>query len=516
MQKICLINPGYDLEDTKANRLYIDSGYNTPSLGLGYLASYLEKNGFYIDIIECMMEDIGYNRLIDIVNKNKYNIVGLSICDQTRKHAFKIVKLLEKNFPTLNVIVGGYAPTLSYESILKTLPFVKCCILGEGEETFLEIVRKLDSNQEIDMVEGIAYLKNNNVKKNNKRDLIQNLDKLPFPKRKVINERKVLNIISSRGCINSCTYCSISAFYKSCKGEKFRYRSAENVINEIYHYIAKYGRPDKITFYDDNFLSNEKLNLQNIEKLCPILKEINIPFCITTRAQDIVINYKLVEELKKAGLCHLFVGIETFSQRQLDLYNKNTTTEVNLKALSILDKLDITVEIGFIPFDVSTTLEEIQYNFEILKNSKYKNIIYKTGKIFSENCYVMAVNGTQYRNLLIKENKYFNNNRGYIFDEYKVEYLFLCLSKWNDILSEIKSKMYMVFEVNKYNNIYNEIYELNKSLTILDIDFVIELCKSIRNNKEFLYCYNLFKVKIENIKYKYLYLENKINENGYE
>ena len=505
---ICLINPPYAIQDNEYYRKYIDSGYNTQSLGLGYIVSYLQNHDYDVCYVECMIESLTVNDVLCQLEMNQYDIVGISVTDSTRRSTLKLIKEIRKSISkNCYIILGGYCASLSYESLLQIIDDERViCVLGEGEVTMLELVQAVERGDSIDGIKGISYLENKTIKKTEPRSLIEDLNTLPFPYR-VDNNRYSMSITSSRGCLNDCTYCSISALYKKCSGRKFRSRSAENIYYEIQDYIAQWGKPQKIVFYDDNFLASSPYNLKRIEKLCIYLRNVDIPFCITARAGDIVKNEPLIKKLKNSGLYHLFVGIESFSQRQLDLYNKCTSVEENLRAIQIIYDNMLSAEIGFIPLDKTTNIEEIRQNYSILLNSKATNILYKTGKLFSKNNYIFAVNGTKIRKLIEEEGTFVNNERGYKFDDFRVERLLSILKIWIKGYKEIENDMLFIYKLRESTGIFNKYYRLNVEMTRLDIQFIISVCEAIEKNFSVEKVIKEFELKRNKIKNEYILLQ---------
>lgn len=511
--RICLINPRYVIDDVFYQHKYIDSGFNVANLGIGYIASYLELHGYEVDILDNMYDNLSDSDIINQIQVNNYAMIGISVCDQSRIYALKLIKKFKNLNINTPIILGGYSATLSFKGILDSFPGITCCVLGEGEETVLELANCISEKRNWKNVDGIAYKDNDKLVINKKRALISDLDELPFPKRKHVDANYSVTIIGSRGCLNDCIYCSISSFYKQCLGRKYRFRSAENIINELLFLKNNYNI-HSVTFYDDNFLAYTKENLSRLENFYELFKK-NIglmDFSLTTRAEDIVRNKDILLKFKEIGLKHIFVGIETFSQRQLDFYNKRTNTEINLEALKILKELKLTSEIGFIPLEINTTLNEIVYNYTTLKNSDYFDTIFRYGKRFSTGGYLMAVQGTKFRNFVNEEEKYVNNERGYVFSDPSVEKFFFYLNKWSKIISTLDKEMFLCsLAKDKQDFICEKIcIEINKLVTMLDVDFIIQLSTFLINNEDVNLLFTEYERKVSTFKKIYSYIGNLI------
>lgn len=472
--RICLINPGYTLDPAEDfdNSL---SGYSVPHLGLGYIASYLRNNNYHVDLIECMGQKISNQSLYKMIKTNNYAAIGISVYDDNRLNAMRIVKMIRKINPDIFVFLGGYTPTLSYKTVLKCFD-VDCCVIGEGEITVLELLQAIKNEMDYRKVPGIAYKSSSGeIMLTKKRNLVKDLDNLPIPER-AFYKNQTLTLISSRGCLCSCIYCSIIALYKKGTGDHYRYRSAVNVFLEIKALLKRYPDCRLIWYFDDNFLVSTPNNKARLFELCRLLKEegIFIPFNITACAKDVINSQDLLTELKEVGLNQVFVGIESFCQRQLDFYNKKILIEDNIGAINVLRKLNIKVNIGFIPMDPFVTVKELRNNFEILKKCDIEN---ETYNIYSIHMHVVSVQGTHLRALLDRKGMSKNNERGYSFVNEDVECVYNMLIRWHEIIMPMVSKSDLIsaHEVKNSRNI--NLDKLFKKLVRLDIDYVISLCE---------------------------------------
>lgn len=476
--RICLINPSYAKFRNEGEE-YSYSGFTLPHLGLGYIASYLEKAGFSVDVFECMGQDISMNELYKILVDNKYDMIGISIYEGNKKNGFKIINYLVKNENKGFVFIGGYTATLSSEQILRAYPSINCCVLGEGERTILELANRLLNNQEYKTIRGIAYIDGDRYIKNEKQDLIQDLDELPFPKRVFMNENKMISMVTSRGCNGNCIYCSIISLYRNCKGQIFRNRSAQNIVDEIEYLVNKYNGIKNICFFDDNFFENTLSNNKKVQEMILQfkVKKMYIPFSVTACARDVIRMKEILTDLKSIGLYKIFIGVESFVQRQLDFYNKNTTVEENIEAIKIINEVGIELSLGLIAFDPDVNLDEVELNFSSLKKMNLKNAGLTP---FSLHTYLVAVRGTAFMNSLKKDNKYIPNERGYNFKYEVIENIIKYIDAWNKSTAPLVAKSYLIevaqdktdFQrVEMLKRIYNQFIEL-------DIDYVIALCRA--------------------------------------
>ena len=477
MNKICLINPPYigkqNLDSQKHK--YYQTGYTIPHLGLGYIASVLEDNRYDVDLFECMGQRIDVDEIIDIINSNNYSMIGISVYDNNLKNAYRIIKGINKiNHPF--IFIGGYCATFNYDQILLSLPQIDCCVIGEGEITTLELANAINCGNSWKSTKGIAYNSVQGIIKTDKCEIIENLDELPIPKRAFFSNSGMATISSSRGCANNCCYCAVSNFYNLCSNKKIRFRSAKSIIEEINYLINTYPNIKEITFLDENILLRSNSNIARLSEFIQIMKknDLFIPFRITACAKDIVSSFSMLKNLKEVGLRHVFVGIESFIQRQLDYYRKNTTVLENIKAIEILSDLSLTADIALIPYDQNSTLSEINEFYNTLSITSYLSLATSYSDYHSRINIMIACNGTPIKDNLIKANEYINNEYGYRFKNESIYLLHKILRNWHVHIDSIAEKMYLIdfcLEIGRIED-YNKLMNIKRKIIHLDVEYV--------------------------------------------
>lgn len=157
-----------------------------------------------------------------------------------------------------HISVGGIYPTFAYDVILDRCSSIDSVVLGEGEETFLNLAEKIVNGESWEETTGIAYRKEGTVKKNDYRPLIKDLDSIPFPTQdpKVLKQLKYASMITSRGCYGRCTFCGVVPFF-STFGPKYRIRSSKNVLAEIEYLYNNFGVRNYM-YHDAIFLGSRR------------------------------------------------------------------------------------------------------------------------------------------------------------------------------------------------------------------------------------------------------------------
>lgn len=365
MKSVILINPLFNRQTAEC-------------LSLEILSSICKNLKLKSHIIDFNIEEDYIEKLKYILINENVILVGITLNELHLKELKSILNVIKKNSTYTHITVGGYFPSFNYERVLNTYPNIDSVVRGEGEETFFELAINIKKGKKINEISGLVIRENNKIICNNPRKLIVNLDLLPFPDREYYMKnnkimRNIPHIYSSRGCYGKCSFCSIQNFYNFSNERNlcWRGRSAENVIDEIRIIIERYNQTEFI-FFDDNFIGLDKERARKIAKYI-INEGFNIKYAISTRPDDIDFETFLI--LKNSGLSHVFIGIESFSPRILEYYNKKIPLHKVLESIKILEKLELNVEIGFIMFNPIIDYDELLYNFKWLDKIRKNKII---------------------------------------------------------------------------------------------------------------------------------------------
>jgi anaerobic magnesium-protoporphyrin IX monomethyl ester cyclase len=224
------------------------------NLGLGYLAATLSIHGYQALVLDFEQDPA---EILAEIKGHDPIIVGFSLIFQFYLPRFQsLVRFLRHAGVGCHFTMGGHFPSLSYQHALDLLPELDSIVRFEGELTLLEMADVLSTGQDYRTISGIAYRGDNGVVTTPMRPLVTDLDQLPFPVRR--HERHALlghcaaQILASRGCIRTCSFCSIHMFYRSAPGKVVRTRKPARVVEEMRLLHQQHG----ITifmFQDDDF-----------------------------------------------------------------------------------------------------------------------------------------------------------------------------------------------------------------------------------------------------------------------
>jgi radical SAM superfamily enzyme YgiQ (UPF0313 family) len=348
--KILLINPSQHVE------LFPDVYL---PLGIMYVASSLRNAGHHVKII-----DLQFDSITNLINELKLfspDVVGITCTTPTFPLAEQIAKTIKEINKNIYVVLGGIHATSNPVETLKS-EFIDFVVIGEGEETTVDLLDALQYNKNLKNVKGIGFKENGKIIINPPRPPIENLDELPLPAYDLVDMeqykkyRNAIMIFTSRGCPFNCIFCASHLIF----GKKVRRRSIENVIEELKLLKNKYGITH-IAFYDDTFTLDKKYVIELCKRM--IEEKLDFKWWCNTRVNTV--DEELLRRMKKAGCVEISYGFESGTQRVLDFMKKGITIEQSRKAAEITRKVGIDMH-GFFIINFPTERKE-----EMIKTIKF-------------------------------------------------------------------------------------------------------------------------------------------------
>ena len=298
------------------------------------LSAFLKRAGFECDVI-----DLAFQKdYLEAVREIRPDIIAYSIT--TGKHGFyqRINLELKKKFRFFAVFGGPHA-TFFPEFIEEEGVDAVC--RGEGEYAFLELVQALGSGKDHRGIQNLWVKQDVNIYRNPVRGLIEDLDTLPFPDRKLLNKYnhyRLLHrrmVLSGRGCPYNCSYCFNHSFNKlyAGKGKIVRKRSVPNLLAELKEIKENYNL-ERFQFIDDTFI----LDTQWCREFCAGYSEqIKLPFIAYTRVN--LITDEIVKNLAAAGCVTVLYAIESGNEQiRNKILCRNISQEQILDAVAVYKK----------------------------------------------------------------------------------------------------------------------------------------------------------------------------------
>ncbi len=318
-------------------------------LGILYLAACLLKAGHKVRIGDLTADSYDKKIFLSDIEDSKYDIIGFSCRTASYSATLRIIQDMRSLTYKPIILMGGNHPTALPELTLNDVP--GCIVVrGEGEITVVELIGQLErfgTIHSLSSIKGLSYKLNDKVLHNPERELIADLDTLPFPARHLLNidkynwkiaDNPAVNVLSSRGCPFNCIYC-----FKSIFKNKIRYRSAENIITELKEVKDRFGR-DGVYFVDDHFTFDNS----RLDKFFRLLKEsnLNIKWRCLTRV-DGFDDVKFLERMKENGCDTIIFGAESGDADTLIRIRKGITLEQSRKTILAAQKSGINLKVNF-------------------------------------------------------------------------------------------------------------------------------------------------------------------------
>jgi len=370
--KILFINPPF----TMYGGIKGYGGKSTP-LNLAYMAEFLISQGYEnTRILDAEALELSYEEVIKRVKIYDPDIIGFTSPTPPYQQVMDIARMIKKENPEVKIIVGGPHPSAMPLDTIKEPCFDFVCV-GEGEFSMLELVQALDKGKtDFSDIDGILFKKdikpNGKVIFNKPRKLIEDLDILPFPGRyllpyklysppptKSVSDKNGTSMVTSRGCPFNCTYCVAKVVWT----RRVRYRSPENVVDEMEECIDKYNLAE-FNLHDELFTANPKRVIAICDEINK--RKLDVAWVCMSRV-DTIQSREMLEHMKKAGCGKIMFGFESGSQRILDLMKKGTKVEQAYKAVKLVKEVGIKTSGNFMFGNFGETKETMRKTIDVAK-----------------------------------------------------------------------------------------------------------------------------------------------------
>ncbi len=337
--------------------------------GLAYIAAVLTRSGHEVAIYSQDQEHYPDEHLTHYLDKNHFDVVGVSVIAgyyQYRK-LLKISQAVNQSKRRPFYVIGGHGPSPEPEFFLRKTG-ADAAVIGEGEITVVELLDALAGKRPLGPVRGIAFREADQVKVNQRRALISDIDSLPFPAYELfpidyyrllrmphVSQRDfVLPLLSGRGCTFECTFC-----YRLDTG--FRPRSNAGIIEEIRFLQREYGIT-YIAFGDELLMSSKERTISLCEAF--LKTGLNIKWDCNGR-----LNYAAPDVLalmKRSGCAFINYGIEAMDDEVLQAMKKGLTTQLIVKGIEATLQAGISPGFNIIFGNIGDNLETLRKGVDFL------------------------------------------------------------------------------------------------------------------------------------------------------
>jgi radical SAM superfamily enzyme YgiQ (UPF0313 family) len=311
-------------------------------LALGYIAAYVEDLADVI-ILDSKAANLSLSQVKEKIEQYNPDMVGLTVpVTSAITDVLKYARIAKQLGCT--TVIGGWHPTLAVEQTLSS-PWIDILVRGEGEFTFRQLIEKGSPEN----VDGLSYKRNGKIIHNLDRPFLKNLDELKLPARHLVKDYnyRIFNmncdaIETSRGCPQSCRFCSTHVVYK----RRWRARTVENIIDEL-EIISKNKKISDVFFVDDNIL----VDMKRVGRLCIEIirskreKRIkkNLRFFFQGRLDSMARYPTITKLMGRAGFWLVLVGVEATNDETLKIIDKGCKLENIKRGIEVLHESGILV-----------------------------------------------------------------------------------------------------------------------------------------------------------------------------
>jgi radical SAM superfamily enzyme YgiQ (UPF0313 family) len=384
IKKVLLINP-----PVIAKRSWAED-VGSFALGLAYIAAVLEQHDFEVNIIDCFIErfrsrsridtdliriGMSDDEIVEAVTQYSPDLVGISIpfsCQfVSARHVNSLIKKVNKDIIT---VAGGNHVSAAPQSIgNKTFNWI---IIGEGEFRLLNLIKAINSKNTDKAIPGVIPKSEvvQNRSSSTKNDFIVDLDSIPYPLYRLLPLEKYwqshgnirwINMIATRGCPYNCVFCST----KNVMGRKVRYRSVDNVLNELILLKREFD-VQQIFFEDDNLTFNMKWAKELFNGI--IQEDLGLEIYLRNGIRADKVDLELLTLMKKAGARRVWFSPESGSQETLhNIIKKKMKLEDCEKAVRMARNVGLAVTcfliIGFPEETIEDIKQTVQYGHKLKK-----------------------------------------------------------------------------------------------------------------------------------------------------
>lgn len=321
---VVLCEPPYLCWDRSRDR--VRQGEETiPGLGILMLAAVLRQHGYRVHLDDAKAHGTPVENVAQRIAALRPDYLGLSATTISVTNAGRIAERVKALVPGVVTILGGAHVSAIPERTLDAFPSIDYAIVGEGEVSLVDLLARLESGIAIDDVAGLVYRRNGRVHANPRAPYIDDLDSLPPPAWDLLPDfphrfrptlfsyprTPVATLITSRGCPFSCTFCD-----RSTSGRKGRMHSVEGVLRLCQMLVDRGVR--HINFLDDLFTVRK----QRVIDLCHAFLDHGFTFSWSCTSHPNLLDFSTMQLMRRAGCWQIAYGIESGSQRILDVVKR--------------------------------------------------------------------------------------------------------------------------------------------------------------------------------------------------
>jgi anaerobic magnesium-protoporphyrin IX monomethyl ester cyclase len=309
----------------------------SPPLGIGYLAAALERVQVEVKVLDLAVSPYGKARLERVLTEFQPHMIGATA--KTSDDVIKVLTDAKSIDPEITTVMGGPHISFCAEETMPEYPALDLAVIGEGDETVVELTQALKIKPDLSPIRGIVYRDVSNIRFTEARPPSIDVDTLPFPARCLLPLSKYralgapITMTTSRGCPFQCIFC----VGRSMVGAEVRYRNAKSVVDE-FQYLSTLGFR-QINIVDDLFTADKKQCIAICDEI--LARDIRVKWTSFARADTV--SRDLLKKMKQTGCYAIAFGFESANPDILKTIRKGIT------AAQMTEAVRMCVEAGIIP-----------------------------------------------------------------------------------------------------------------------------------------------------------------------
>lgn len=355
-RKVLLITPPYHCG-------VVESAGTWLPLPFVYLGGSLRVAGYDVEIYDAMSKFDEWPQIIKRIESSKPDVIATGAITATINDCLRILEIGKSLDSGVVTVIGGVHTNFQWREIIEDNPTVDYVVRGEGEQAFPELLDCHFGGGNLEGVQGIAYRLDGRATATQTRPFLTSLSGLPMAwdliEWKDYSYRptpgSTLAVVSyARGCVQACSFCSQQLFWE----QTWRSRTPENFVDELQFLRTEFGV--NVAMIADEAPTTSAKDWRRVLDLL-VERDLGMEILLETRVTDIVRDEHILDRYRRAGIDHIYVGVESGSQDQLDRFNKNIKVEQSKKALDLINEADMISETSFVlgmPEDTAASIKE--------------------------------------------------------------------------------------------------------------------------------------------------------------
>jgi|UniRef100_A0A7V3RI27 anaerobic magnesium-protoporphyrin IX monomethyl ester cyclase len=339
-----------------------------PPVELASIAGYLGEREINVRIIDFNVERKPLEHWLELFKPKFLGIFGTTL---NRFDSFTLARNAKSYDKGIIVIYFGPNATFTAKEVLENIPEIDFVIRGEAEDIFYELLKTFSTEQNFEKIRGLSF-RLDGVPVENPPARRLDFDSLPQPSYHLLDmkkyemkmefiKKKGMIVFSSRGCLHHCNFCLVSRMYNYL----LTVRSAKNVVDEIERLLKEYHFQG--IRFGDCILT---LDREHIESLCDEIINRNLQFPWECEIRPETVDESLLEKMKRAGCYLVGIGIESGSQKVLDLMRKGITVEQAKHLLELCNRAGMKIKAFFSFGHISETMADVKKTFEFIEENR--------------------------------------------------------------------------------------------------------------------------------------------------